>query len=134
MIATGIDGRSRGNLDVGVSLGYDIRQYLPMDRGAFELSGDSLKVWCKGWMGKDFSFPLTPVEWFYEAHRPGVHLWAPPPAAVLIALKQIARSRQKRPHHVTHVFVCQRLLWQEEWRRRFEKEMDLWSILYPGIY
>ena len=93
MIATGIDGRSRGSLDAGVSLGYDIRQYLPMDRGAFELSGDSLKVWCKGWIGKDFLSPLTPVGWFYEAHRPGVHLWAPPLAAALIALKQKARSR-----------------------------------------
>ena len=111
MIATGIDGRSCGNLDARVSLGYDIRQYLPMDKGAFEVSGDSLKVWCKGWMGKDFSSPLTPVEWFYEAHRPGFHLWAPPPAAALIALKQIARSWQKRPHYVIHGFVCQRLLW-----------------------
>ena len=35
MIATDIDGRSCGNLDAGVSLGYDILQYLPMDKGAF---------------------------------------------------------------------------------------------------
>ena len=48
MIATDIDGRSHGNLDARVSLGCDICQYLPMDRGAFELSGESLKVWCKG--------------------------------------------------------------------------------------
>ena len=85
-------------------------------------------------MGKDFSSPLTPVEWFYEAHKPGLHLWAPPPVAALIALEKIARSRQKRPHHDTHIFMCQRLLWQEEWRRRFEKEMDPWFIFYPGIY
>ena len=59
-------------------------------------------------------------------------MWAPPPAATLVALKEIARSRQKRPRKVTHVFLCQRLLWQEEWRRRFEKEVDVWFILWPG--
>ena len=83
-------------------------------------------------MTSDFSRPLEPVEWFREGHQPGVHLWAPPPAAALVALKQLAKSRQKRPHHVTHVFLCQRLLWQEEWRRRFEKEMDVWFILHNG--
>ena len=41
-------------------------------------------------------------------------------------------SRYKRPYEVTHVFLCQRLLWQEEWRRRFEKEMDVWFILHCG--
>ena len=79
-------------------------------------------------MEKDYSPPLEPIEWFTKGHKPGIHLWALPPAAALIALKQLARSRQKRPHFVQHVFVCQRLLWQEEWRRRFEKEMDLWFI------
>ena len=120
MIATGIDGRSRGNLDAGVSLGYDIRQYLPMDRGAFEQNGDALENWCMGWMKKDYSRPLEPIQWFTKGHKPGVHIWAPPPGAALIALKELSKSRQKRPHSVTHVFMCQRLLWQEEWRRRFE--------------
>ena len=47
IIATGIDGRSRSNLDAGVLLGHDICQYLPMDKGAFELAGNPLTVWCK---------------------------------------------------------------------------------------
>ena len=58
----------------------------------------------------------------------------PPPVAALVALKQLAKSRQKRPRHVTHVFICQRLLWQEEWQRRFEKEMDIWFIFHTGTY
>ena len=114
MISTGIDGRSRGNLDAGVSLGYDICQFLPLDKGAFEQAGPLLKEFLECWMGADFSQPLEPVEWFWEGHQPGIHIWAPPPAAALVALKQLARSRQKRPHSVSHVFVCQRLLWQEE--------------------
>ena len=134
MIATGVDGRSRGNLDSGVSLGYDIRQFLPLNKGAFEVAGPKVEAWCKGWMGEDFSSPLTPGQWFWEGHKPGVHVWAPPPAAALVSLKQLARSRQKGPHSVTHVFLCPRLLWQEEWRRRFEKEMDIWFFLNPGTY
>ena len=76
--------------------------------------------------------PLDPEGWFDAGHRAGIHLWAPPPAAALVALKEIARSRQKRPTRVWHVFVCQRLLWQEEWRRCFEKEMDFWCFVWPG--
>ena len=134
MIATGIDGRSRGNFDAGVSLGHDLRQYIPLDKGAFDLAGPSLTTWLRGWMEDDFSPPLDPIDWFKQGHRPGIHLWAPPPAAALVSLKQLARSRHKRPHTVTHVFVCQRLLWQERWRRRFEKEMDVWFILHSGLY
>ena len=83
-------------------------------------------------MGNDYSPPLKPIGWFREGHKPGTHLWAPPPAAALVALKQLARSRHKQLHSVTHVFLCQRLLWQERWRRRFEKEMDVWCILHSG--
>ena len=36
MITTGLYGRSHGDLDAGVSLGHDMRQYLLMDRGAFD--------------------------------------------------------------------------------------------------
>ena len=61
-----------------------------------------------------------------------MHVWAPPPAAALEALKQLARSRLKRPGLVTHVVLIQRLLYQEEWRRRFEREVDFWFTLAPG--
>ena len=82
MIATGVDRRSRGNLDAGVSLGYDIHLYLPLDKGAFEVAGPIVERWCKSWMGKDFTPPLEPVEWFWEAHCPGIHLRVPPSGCV----------------------------------------------------
>jgi len=134
MIATGIDGRSRGDFDAGVSLGYDIRQFIPLDKGPFDLAGPLVEKWLKSWMGSDYSPPLEPIQWFWEGHQSGIHVWSPPPAAALVSLKQLARSRHKRPTSVTHVFLCQRLLWQEEWRRRFEKEMDIWFILHNGFY
>ena len=40
MIKTGLDGRSRGDLDAGVSLGYDICLCLPLKDGPFNLHKD----------------------------------------------------------------------------------------------
>ena len=133
MIATGMDGRSRGNFDAGVSLGFDLRQFLPLNVSAFDYKDNTLEDWCKSWMGSDYSSPLEPCDWYERGHLGGVHVWSPAPAAALEALKQLARSRLKRPLVVTHVVLVQRLLWQEEWRRRFEKEMDFWFIMKPGV-
>lgn len=134
MIMTGIDGWSRGNQDAGISLGHDLRQFIPIDLGAFDQEGTGLTKWCRSWMGNDFSPPLNPEGWFSTGHLGGVHVWAPPPAAALVALKELAKSRQKRPCSVTHVFLCQRLLYVEEWHKRFEKEMDVWFVLHPGTF
>ena len=114
MIATGMDGRSRGNFDAGVSLGFDLRKYFPLNVSAFDYEGNTLEAWCKSWMGSSYAPPPKPCEWYEEGHLPGVHVWAPPPAAALEALKQLTRSRLKRPGLVTHVVVIQRILYEEE--------------------
>ena len=132
MIATGIDGLSRGDRDSGIALGYDLRTFLPLDKSAFDLNGISLRTWCQDWMGTNFTEPLTPTDWFTTGHLPGIHVWAPPPAAALIALKELARARLKRPYACTHVILIPRLLYQEEWRKRFDKEVDVWLALEPG--
>jgi hypothetical protein len=132
MIATGIDGWSRGDFQSGISLGYDLRLFLPLAKPAFEVAGECLMPWIKGWMGSDFVEPLTPEGWFWDGHQPGVHLWMPPPAAALIALKQVAKARQKRPYDCTHVIIIPRILYWEEWRSRFEKEVDVWFVLHSG--
>ena len=133
MIASGMDGWSRGNYDAGISLGHDLHQYLPLSVSAFDYEGNTLEEWCKSWMGTDYSPPLEPHDWYEGGHLPGVHIWSPPPAAALGALEQVACSRLKRPFQVAHVVIIQRLLYQEERRRRFEKEMDFWCVLQPGI-
>ena len=84
-------------------------------------------------MRSDYAPPLSNEAWFWEGHHPGVHIWAPPPAAALMVLSQLSLARQKRPGTTTHIFVCPRLLWQEEWRAWFEKEVDVWFILHPGL-
>ncbi len=60
MIASGVDGLSRGNYDAGISLGFDIRQFMPLNITAWEIAGNVLAEWCRDWMGKDYSPPLSP--------------------------------------------------------------------------
>jgi hypothetical protein len=132
MIETGIDGLSRGDFESGMMLGYDIQHYLPLARTAFEVAGCTLIPWLRDWMGEDYHGPLDPEGWFWAGHLPGIHVWIPPPAAALIALRQLARTRQKRRFDVTHVVLIPRLLYWEEWQSRFEKEMDLWFVLHTG--
>ena len=134
MILTGMDGWSRGNHDAGISLGFDIRDLIPLNLSAWEVAdGAILDKWCRSWMGDDFAPPLAPEGWFDEGQHPGVHVWAPPPAAALIVLEQLARSRQLRPYTTTHVVIIPRLLYQEEWRGRFQKEVDLWFTCDFGM-
>ncbi len=47
MIASGLDGLSRGNYDAGILLGIDIRQFLPMNLSAWDVAGEVLADWCK---------------------------------------------------------------------------------------
>ncbi len=132
MIASGVDGLSRGNYDAGILLGIDVCQFLPINISAWELAGNILEGWCKSWMGRDYTPPLTPEGWFERGHQPGVHIWTPPPAAALVALKELARSCHKCPSEVTHVVMIPRLLWDEEWHSWFEMEVDGWFILHNG--
>ena len=131
MIKMGFDGLSRGDFDSGIMLGHDIRDLLPLGQSAFQFEGNAIESWAKSWMGSDYSSPLTIEEWFSKGHQPGIHFWAPPPAGALTALEELAQSKLKRPFEVTHVFVCPRLLYFEEWRRRFNKEMDFWLLIEP---
>jgi hypothetical protein len=134
MIATGIDGLSRGDHESGIALGYDLRDFLPLDVGPFDYPDNGLEEWCRGWMGEDYSPPATPREWFWDAHKPGVHLIAPPAAAALTALKEVAKGRHKRPRDTIYVILIPRLLYQEEWRSRFQKEVDVWFPLSTGEF
>jgi hypothetical protein len=83
MIASGVDGLSHGNYDAGILLGINVHQFLPMNISAWEVAGNGLEGWCKSWMERDYTPPLTPEGWFKQGHQPGVHVWTPPPAAAL---------------------------------------------------
>ena len=81
-------------------------------------------------MVSDYSPPLEPEDLFGKGHKPGVHIWSPPPAAVLVAMKQLAMSRHKRPYEVTHVVIIPRLLWRKNGEDVLKK-IDFWFALQP---
>ena len=60
MIASGIDGLSRGSYNAGILLGINVCQFLPMNLLAWDMAGEVLADWCKSWMGEDYVPPLTP--------------------------------------------------------------------------
>ncbi|KAL3801862.1 hypothetical protein ACHAWO_003868 [Cyclotella atomus] len=134
MIATGIDGLSRGDKESGIALGYDLRDFLPLNVSAFDYPDNKLEEWCNSWMGDDYSPPAAPIDWFFKAQKPGIHVIAPPAAAALVALNEVARGRHKRPRYVTYVILIPRLLYQEEWRSQFQKEVDVWFPLHTGSF
>ncbi len=89
---------------------------MPVNISAWDIAGNVLADWCKGWMGTDYA-PLLSLEgWFDARHCPDDHIWTPPPADALIALKKLSRSWHKRPSEVTYVGMIPRLLWDEEWQ------------------
>ena len=90
MITTRIYGLSCGNFNTGVSLGFDIRKFLPLHLSAWEVTGHELEVWCKSWMeSADYLSPLEPEGCFGKGHKSGVYIWAPSPEAGLIVLKEM---------------------------------------------
>jgi hypothetical protein len=105
---------------------------MPLHLSAWDIAGKTLADLCKSWMGTNYTPPLTPEGWFEAGHLPDVHIWVPHPGAALIALKELASSLHKRPSKVTHVVMIPRLLWEEEWRSHFKKEVDFWFILHNG--
>lgn len=116
MIATGIDGLSQGNQELGIALGYDLRDFLQLDCSAFDYLDNQLEKWCRSWMERDYHRPDTPLAWFLDSHQAGIHVIAPSPAAPLVALKEVAKGRHKQPQYVRYVILIPRLLYQEEWR------------------
>ena len=82
--------------------------------------------------GGGYKAPLSPEGWFWAGNLPGVHVWIPPPAAALIALRQLAWTRHKRPYCMTHVVLIPCILYWEEWQNSFKKEMDIWFVMHSG--
>lgn len=146
MIQQGTDGVSRGNMKEGVGSGLDMLQFIPLHQGAIERHGILLD-WIKEWAGKNVEL-LSPTQWFTRGHdqlgghrdkagfwriktKPGVFLWAPPPAAAKAAIEQLRRALIKRQKS-THIIVIPRLM-TTEWLKQLYKSVDLLVSLPAGV-
>jgi hypothetical protein len=112
--------------------------FIPFHLSALQRS-PSVEVWLKSWMGEDAEV-LSPEGWFERGHdllggqydkkgfwrhkiKTGKFVWAPPPAAALVAIEELRKARIKRQESL-HVFVCPRLM-KPEWFRQLYKASDI---------
>ncbi len=133
MIASGIDGVSRGDYNAGVMMGQPLLSFVPLHLSALERAPDLLK-WVASWAGdqecRSGLSLLRPDQW-PEAHPTGgTYLWFPPPAGAPAAVDWLVQSIHKRPFS-THVFVCPRTMtaW---WYKIVNKACDVVLNLYIG--
>ena len=145
MIAQGTDGISRGELNEGIAQGQPMLSFIPLHLTALERH-PSLVDWLKAWAGDSIEI-LSPDQWFTRGHghdgghmdakgfwrihnRPGIFIWAPPPAAADVCLEELRKSVIKRQDSL-HIFLCPKLL-TCEWRRQLNKAADLVLFLPAG--
>ena len=138
MIACGVDGLSRGELQVGALLSGGPELMLPLHLTALDRS-PGLEAWVKSWAGESVQV-ATPEDWFYSAQQGGDYsmpqrdktwLWAPPPAAAITALEQLGMGRLKR-HDTLRGIVVVPTLMESEWYRRFRKNVDFYFTIPAG--
>ena len=120
MIASGVDGISRGDDLTGVMAGEDMLSFVPLNESCLDRHG-GLAEWVSSWAGE--LEVMEPTRWA-EAHLTGgTYLWCPPPAAARDALEMMALSIMGRPHS-THIFAVPRLM-TGIWRKTLGKATDL---------
>ena len=137
MISQGTDGVSRGDIKQVMTIDKPIRQLVPINISAMDLSA-TLREWMSSWCGGNALF-LEPAQWFQDGHdirfdnssppprrmlhESGIYVWTPPPAIADVALEQLRHSRLKRQKSL-HVVVIPRLF-VYLWRKQLHKAADL---------
>ena len=154
MRAQGTDGVSRGNFKEGVSIGEAMLSFCPWHLSALDRN-PKLRTWLSSWLGDQPEF-LLPTDWFIRGHdisggkltsptewcdgankpkfwrhtyKPGLFVWAPPPAAAHICIEEIRKARIKRQES-THVIVVTRLM-TPLWLKQLYKTADLVFSVKP---
>jgi hypothetical protein len=133
MIASGIDGVSRGDYNAGVMMGQPLLKFVPLHESVLERAPDALE-WVSSWArdesGQSNLMLVLPNQWPEPHPTGGTYLWFPPPAGAPAAVDWLVQSIHKRPFS-THVFVCPRIMtaW---WYKILNKASDIVLNLYTG--
>jgi hypothetical protein len=106
MKALGVDGLSRGDLTEGMMAGEDPLLFIPLDRGADDLSGGLALAWVRSWWTNQVptqqgvwnwgGFPLVEVDkdnMFELKNLKAARLWMLPPAAMEVALELLTEDQ-----------------------------------------
>jgi len=132
MIATGIDGLSRGDKSEGIMNGLDIRSFIPLHLRPTERC-DHLRDWIESlWKveHRDNLTWLSEHDWFQDSSMiKGNFVWDVPPAAGEVAVELLCSSVHCRPHNL-HLFIIPRLC-TGEWRKQLMKCCDVFLTIDP---
>ena len=130
MIASGIDGLSRGDTSEGIMAGENILSFVPLHLTASERCA-KLLAWILDWYGMDAEL-LKPKGWFTRGHDGNEKfIWMPAPAAAEVAVEQLCIARHKRPTS-SHLFVVPRLM-TAYWRKQLGKLADCMFTVPVGV-
>ena len=131
MIASGIDGLSRGDKAEGVSRGMSIMDFIPLHLSPMTRS-PKLEEWLRSW-GTESELGkleiLSPEDWFDKEMDVGTFVWDVPPAAGEAAVEQLCCHVHGRPNG-THIFLIPRLC-TSHWRKQLGKVCDILITLHP---
>jgi hypothetical protein len=131
MIASGIDGLSRGDKLEGVTRGEAMVKFVPIHMDPLSRS-PLLRKWVESWWDDGYG-PLkwmTPADWFNDSMTNGNFLWNVPPAAAQTAIEQLCTHVHGRPHSC-HIVLLPRLC-TSLWRKQAGKVCDLILHVQPG--
>ena len=130
MIASGIDGLSRGDKSEGIARGASVLNYIPIHQSPIERSNEVLS-WVTSWwdcsLGK--LHLMTPEDWFGRAMDKGNFLWDVPPGAGEVAVEQLCAHTHGRPES-HHIFLIPRLC-TCHWRKQLLKVCDIVLTIQP---
>jgi hypothetical protein len=124
MIASGIDGLSRGDKLEGVTRGEPMSEFVPIHLDPLARS-PSLKPWIESWWDSDYGTLkwMKPDDWFNDSMTDGNYLWNVLPAAAQVAIEQLCTHVHGRPHSY-HIVLLPRLC-TSLWRKQAGKVCDL---------
>ena len=130
MIASGIDGLSRGDKTEGISRGISVLNFVPIHQSPIERS-NAIVGWIDSWWDDSLGklHRMTPEDWFSLSMKKGNFLWDVPPGAGEVAVEQLCAHTHGRPES-HHIFIIPRLC-TCHWRKQLLKACDVVLTIQP---
>ena len=119
MIASGIDGLSRGVCNEGVMRGVPMLKFLPLHLSVDERSLEVIP-WIRSLWNRDHH---CENDWYGKVLSKGNFVWTPPSAARDAALEQLCRNVHL--HNQNFHFIRMMRLMTSRWRKQLLKVSDL---------
>ena len=132
MIASGIDGLSRGDKTEGIARGVSVLNFIPIHQSPIQRSPKLLE-WISHWWDDSLGnlHRMTPEDWFGMTMYKGNMLWDVAPGAGETAVEQLCAHTHGRPES-QHIFLIPRLC-TCGWRKQLLKACDVVFTIQPNF-